>query len=75
MATNEDKITILNEDKNNNLIKISELQTYMLSLDSQININLLSNTNYELEKTNSETKITELQNNNSIIDEMIADYS
>ena len=75
MTTNEDKIAILNEDKNNNLIKISELQTYMLSLDSQININLLSNTNYELEKTNSETKITELQNNNSIIDEMIADYS
>jgi hypothetical protein len=75
MTTNAEKIAILTEDKNNNLTKIAELGQYTTSLNAQIDYNLSMNADYETEKTNSATKTSELEANNLIIDEMIADYS
>lgn len=75
MTTNAEKIAILTEDKNNNLTKIAELGQYTTSLNAQIDYNLSMNADYETEKTNSATKTSELEANNIIIDEMIADYS
>lgn len=75
MSTNAEKIAILTEDKNINLLRISELQQYTGNLDAQIDYNLTINASYETEKTNNATKIAELENNNVIIDEMITDYS
>ena len=75
MSTNAEKIAILTEDKNINLLRISELQQYTNSLNGQIDYNLSMNTDYETEKTNNATKIAELESNNLIIDEMIVDYS
>lgn len=75
MSTNAEKIAILTGDKNFNLLRISELQQYSSSLNAQIDYNLSMNASYETEKTNNATKIAELENNNLIIDEMIADYS
>lgn len=75
MTTNAEKIAILTEDKNTNLTKIAELGQYTTSLNAQIDYNLSMNADYETEKTNSATKISELEVNNIIIDEMIADYS
>jgi hypothetical protein len=75
MSTNEQKVTILTNDKDKNLIEITDLENYIINLDIQIASNLSMNDSYEVEKTNSADKIIELESANSIIDDMIADYS
>lgn len=75
MSTNAEKILILNEEKQENLAKITELQQLIINLDNQINSNLSNNLTYEQQKASSANQITELENDNSIIDEMIVDYS
>jgi hypothetical protein len=75
MSTNEQKIAVLTADKNVNLNRITELEQYIINLDNQINSNLSMNLTYEQQKTDSNAQIIELENDNSIIDDMIADYS
>ncbi len=75
MSTNEQKVTILTNDKDKNLIEITDLENYIINLDIQIASNVSMNDSYEVEKTNSADKIIELESANSIIDDMIADYS
>lgn len=75
MSTNEEKVTVLTNDKDKNLIEIADLENYIVNLDIQIASNLSMNDSYEIEKTNSADKIVELESANSIIDDMIADYS
>ncbi len=75
MSTNEQKVTVLTNDKDKNLIEIADLENYIVNLDIQIASNLSMNDGYEIEKTNSADKIIDLESANSIIDDMIADYS
>lgn len=75
MSTNAEKILILNEEKEENLAKITDLQQFIINLDNQINSNLSNNLTYEQQKVSSANQITELENDNSIIDEMIVDHS
>ena len=67
--------TFLNEEKEENLAKITDLQQFIINLDNQINSNLSNNLTYEQQKVSSANQITELENDNSIIDEMIVDHS
>jgi len=75
MSTNEQKIAVLTADKNVNLNRITELEQYIINLDNQINSNLSMNLTYEQQKTDSNAQIIELENDNLVIDDMIADYS
>jgi len=75
MSTNAEKILILNEEKQENLSKITELQQFIINLDNQINSNLSNNLTYEQQKVSSANEITELENDNLVIDDMIVDYS
>ena len=75
MSTNAEKILILNEEKQENLAKITELQQFIINLDNQINSNLSNNLTYEQQKVSTVNQITELENDNLVIDDMIVDYS
>lgn len=75
MATNADKIQVLNNEKTINLATIVNLQNTVITLNNQINDNLLLNADFEVQKTNCNNEITSLENQNNVIDAMIADYS
>ena len=75
MSTNEQKIELLNEEKEENLAAISELLQFTTNLDNQIAFNLSMNENYEQQKITNSNQIIELENTNTIIDDMITDYS
>lgn len=75
MSTNAEKIAVLNSDKDINLLRIAELELFTINLDSQIAYNLTTNASYEDQKTLNDAEILNLENENAIIDEMIADYS
>lgn len=75
MIENEQKLALLNAEKAENIITIDELEKSIVNLNNQINTTLTTIEQYEQQKTTNSNKITELESANSVIDDMITDYS
>jgi hypothetical protein len=75
MSTNEEKLELLNTEKEENLVRINELEQFNTNLDNQIATNLSMNDMYEQQKITNNDQVTVLENANLVIDDMIADYS
>lgn len=71
-STPEEQIALLNNDKQKNLNKIDSLNLSILAKQTEIDNYTLAIGEFERQITDYQSDIIELENNNAIIDEIIA---
>lgn len=75
MSTIQEQIDLLESEKNNNIVEIASIESQINTLQQAVNQQHNTIDQYGVQINNCNTKITQLNNDNLILDEIIVELS